>query len=468
MLLRRTASVEDYTDKFLALACRDADLTVQQLIQMFTSGLVNPLKIDVALRHPQTLDDAIMLARAYEQRHQLSPSNPGHSRSSHAAHAHAASTAPKGDTVAPSPASASSAPPGSGKTTPLSSTLPRRRLSPSEMAQHRADGLCYNCDEKFIIGHCCKKLFIMEVTPDEDDEEVDEVIECAALTCVPSPPEISLHAITGVRAKGFQTMKVYVSMGDTVAVALLDSGSSHNFIDIDMACRVGIMIRPSSGLSVAVANGERFASPGKTTAQTVFIGGEAFHINLYALPLGEYDMVLGIQWLTTLGPVLWDFAKHKMAFARHGKRVLWRGIDTTQGLATATLTGRSEAALLEEFASLFMEPQGLPPPGHLSHRIRLKPGIGAVAVCPYRYAHAQKNELECQCDDMLRLGIIRPSSSSFSSPVLLICKHDATWRLCVDYIALNDATVKDKFPIPVVEEFLDELQGARFFTNLDM
>jgi hypothetical protein len=118
---------------------------------------VNPLKTDVALRRPQIQDDAIMLARAYEQRHQLSPSDSGHGRSSRAAHAHTASNAPKGDTVAPSPASTSSAAPGSGKTTPPSSTLSRRRLSPSEMAQRRADGLCYNCDEKFAIGYRYKK-----------------------------------------------------------------------------------------------------------------------------------------------------------------------------------------------------------------------------------------------------------------------------------------------------------------------
>jgi hypothetical protein len=78
MLLRRTGTVEDYTDKFLALACRDADLTELQLVQMYMAGLVNPLKTDVALRRPQSLDDGIMLARAYEQRLQLDPSDPGH------------------------------------------------------------------------------------------------------------------------------------------------------------------------------------------------------------------------------------------------------------------------------------------------------------------------------------------------------------------------------------------------------
>jgi hypothetical protein len=91
-----------------------------------------------------------------------------------------------------------------------------------------------------------------------------------------------------------------------------------------------------------------------------------------------------------------------------------------------------------------------------------------VAARPYCYAYTQKTELERQCVEMLRSGIIWPSSSVFSALILLVKKHDGSWRFFIDYRALSDRTMKDKFPIPVVEELLDELCGARFFIKLDL
>jgi hypothetical protein len=126
------------------------------------------------------------------------------------------------------------------------------------------------------------------------------------------------------------------------------------------------------------------------------------------------------------------------------------------------------AVLLQDFDDVFATPTGLPPPRRHNHRIHLLLETTPVAVRPYRYPQLVKDELERQCRDMLQQGIIRPSTSAFSSSVLLVKKHDEAWRFCVDYRALNTKTVRDMFLILVVDELLAELRGARFFTKLDL
>ncbi|BBN67348.1 transposable element gene [Prunus dulcis] len=107
-------------------------------------------------------------------------------------------------------------------------------------------------------------------------------------------------------------------------------------------------------------------------------------------------------------------------------------------------------------------PAALPPPRHIDHRIPLLPGATPVNVWPYRYPHLQKSEIESLIHEMLAVGIIRPSASPYSSPVLLVKKKDGFWRLCVDYRALNAVTIKDRFPILVI----DELHGPQSSPSL--
>lgn len=159
-----------------------------------------------------------------------------------------------------------------------------------------------------------------------------------------------------------------------------------------------------------------------------------------------------------------------MSFAREGRRIIWTGLPvpprSARMLACTGIDLMDD--LLDEFSSLFIEPHRLPPVRELCHRIHLKKGADAVVVQLYHYAQLQKDELKCQCADMLQQGTIRRSTSAFSSPVLLVKKSDGSWRFCVDYRALNEKTIKDKFHIPVVDELLDELHGAKFFTKLDL
>jgi hypothetical protein len=124
--------------------------------------------------------------------------------------------------------------------------------------------------------------------------------------------------------------------------------------------------------------------------------------------------------------------------------------------------------LLDRFSHLFAEPVTLPPRRSHDHQIPVLLNCAPTNVRPYRYAHVQKDEIERTVKALLETRLIRPSHSPYSSPVLLVHKKDGTWRMCVDYRALNQVTVKDKFPIPLIDELLDELHGASYFPKLDL
>ncbi|GJY27219.1 hypothetical protein Tco_0401945 [Tanacetum coccineum] len=124
--------------------------------------------------------------------------------------------------------------------------------------------------------------------------------------------------------------------------------------------------------------------------------------------------------------------------------------------------------LLVKYNTIFSVPKGLPPTWPFDHGILLLPNTSPVNVKPYRYPHFQKTEMEKLISEILLDGIIRPSNILFSSLVLLVKKKDRIWHFCVDYRAINAVTVKDRFPIPIVDELLDELHGATIFSKLDL
>ena len=233
------------------------------------------------------------------------------------------------------------------------------------------------------------------------------------------------------------TMRVRVKIGEHELTALLDSGSTSNFINRDMAHQIGLHFHDSPGASVIVANGDRVECQGLARDVATRIGSDFFSVECYAINLDCFDMVLGIAFLKHLGPILWDFDELCMSFWHRGHRVTWRGIGSPQRPVSRlySITQPEHPLLdqlLESFDDVFQQPLGLPPQCSCDHHIHLLPNTVPVAVRPYRYPHLQKDELEAQCKTMLEQGIIRPSTSPFSAPVLLVKKQDGTWRFCVD------------------------------------
>ena len=135
---------------------------------------------------------------------------------------------------------------------------------------------------------------------------------------------------------------------------------------------------------------------------------------------------------------------------------------------TEEFTAPEVQAIVDQFADVFSVPSTLPPSRSCDYRIPLIPGAQPVNSRAYRHKPELKSEIERQVNELLESAIIPKSTSNFSSPAILVKKKDDTWRLCVDYRALNSMTMISKYPVPVIDELLDELSGATWFSKLDL
>ncbi|KAL4016933.1 hypothetical protein IC575_024604 [Cucumis melo] len=197
------------------------------------------------------------------------------------------------------------------------------------------------------------------------------------------------------------------------------------------------------------------------------------------LELGGVDIILGMQWFHSLGVTVVDWKNPTLTFTGNGKQICIKGdpnlIKTSISLKSMFNNwGEQDEGFLIECRvvkvndNIFEWPDKFPPRRDIEHHIHLKKGTDPINVRPYRYGYHQKEEMEKLVGEMLASRVIRLSKSPFSSPVLLVKKNDGSWHFCVDYRDVNNAIIPDKFPIPVVEELFDKLNGATLFSKIDL
>ncbi|KAF5783699.1 putative nucleotidyltransferase, Ribonuclease H [Helianthus annuus] len=501
--LTQTGSLQELNTAFDSLLNK-VTLSETQAVSLYIKALKPEIRGPVKMFKPRTLHEAYSLAKTqalnnetWEEKWVGSKGGGSFSKSSN-------------NKITP-PTNAAKLPllptPNNNRTT-TGSYKPsnnQRRLSSKELEQKRAKGECFWCTEKFVPGHKCatprKQIYIIEA----DDEGDQAETEAESDKEEEEDHQISIHALTGMPS--YSTMRVNGSMGTRQLYILIDSGSTHNFLKEKLAKKLECDSLSIPPVTVGVADGKKLTSTRVCKDFQWNMQGNWFKTEVLLLPLESYDMILGVQWLLPLNDILWNFQKMTMKFELEGKRYELKGLQNNlfavcslEKMGKYVRTGDSQffslqltggerdntyhsrvvnvpvdeteagqwKRLVARFPRVFEVPTGLPPQRRFDHKIVLKEGTAPISVRPYRYPAVQKDVIEKTTRELLDSGVIRDSQSAFAAPVVLVKKKDGQWRMCMDYRRLNEATVKDKFPIPLIDELLDELAGATFFSKLDL
>ncbi|KAL0561647.1 hypothetical protein IC582_002087 [Cucumis melo] len=279
------------------------------------------------------------------------------------------------------------------------------------------------------------------------------------------------------------------------ALVLFDSGSSHSFISSAFVLHARLEVEPLHHvLSVSTPSGECMLSKEKVKACQIEIAGHVIEVTLLVLDMLDFDVILGMDWLAANHASI-DCSRKEVTFnppsmasfkfKGEGSRSLPQVISAirasklisqgTWGILASVVDTRevdvslSSKPVVRDYPDVFPEelPE-LPPHREVEFAIELEPGTVPISRAPYRMAPAELKELKVQLQELLDKGFIRPSVSPWGAPVLFVKKKDGSMRLCIDYRELNKVTVKNRYPLPRIDDLFDQLQGATVFSKIHL
>jgi hypothetical protein len=260
---------------------------------------------------------------------------------------------------------------------------------------------------------------------------------------------------------------------------LIDSGSSKDFVSADFIQRHKLKTTTTQGGHVTLADGRKQLSKGCLTAAHVRMVNHHYKIDLSVLPLTQYDVILGMNWLRRYRPLIdWSALTFEPTVSQstdvHTSSDLFYSADTIKEHVQTSLLDNEDVVtdcsdILREYADVFGPlPNRLPPTRDVDHHIDLEPGSVPPSRSTYRMSGSELEVLRKQLDDLLAKGYIQPSKSPYGAPILFVKKKSGELRMCVDYRALNKITIKNRSQMPRQDELLDRIRGACVFTKIDL
>jgi hypothetical protein len=260
-------------------------------------------------------------------------------------------------------------------------------------------------------------------------------------------------------------------VSSVLATILFDSGASHSFLSSSFVEKHNIpTVLLKTPLLTRTPGGDIKCQLGCSRVRIILSGVE-FLADLVVLKSKGIDMILGMDWLSLHNGLISCADKVVHLTNPEGVQVTCH----TRGSGPDPMVFRMEAKSLEEvpvvneYLDVFPEElSGMPPDRDIEFVINLVPGTSPIAKRLYRMAASELAELKKQLEELQQSGFIRPSSSPWGAPVLFVKKKDGSMRMCMDYRALNEVTMKNKYPLPRIDDLFDQLKGAKYFSKIDL